>query len=150
MVQALLADRFKLVTHTETRELPIYLLVVSKDGPKLGALQTSENFVNTGNHRIQVQMSNSVAVLAEELSEVVGRDVVDKTGIAGRYKLDLNWAADDQSVSSITGSVSVVPTADTGPSIFTALQEQLGLKLEPGKGPVEVMVVDHVQLPTEN
>ena len=96
MVQALLADRFRLAMHNETRELPIYTLIVAKGGPKLGALQESGSSVNTGNGRIEVQMSNSVAVLAEELSKVVGRDVVDKTGIAGRYDLKLRWTPDDR------------------------------------------------------
>jgi uncharacterized protein (TIGR03435 family) len=150
MVQALLAARFKLATHTDTRQLPIYILVAAKGGAKLGELQTSGSFVNTSNHHIQVQMSNSVPVLAEELSRVVGRDVVDKTGIAGRYKLDLTWAADDRAAPPLAEARSPVPVGDTGPSIFTALQEQLGLKLEPGKGPVEVLVVDHAEMPSEN
>jgi uncharacterized protein (TIGR03435 family) len=150
MVQALLAARFKLVTHMETRELPIYMLVVAKGGPKLGDLQTSGSSINTGNHRIQVQMSNSVAVLAEELSKVVGRDVIDKTGIPGRYKLDLTWAADDQAAPPLGEPATAAPAADIGPSIFTALEEQLGLKLEPGTGPVQVLVIDHVEMPSEN
>jgi uncharacterized protein (TIGR03435 family) len=152
MVQALLAARFKLATHIETRDLPVYLLVVARVGPKLRDLQTSESFVNTsvnaGSHHIQVQMANSVAVLAEELSRVAGRDVIDKTGITGRYNLDLTWSADDRAAPSAAGA-STSP-ADTGPSIFTALQEQLGLKLEPGKGPVQVLVIDHVEMPSEN
>lgn len=150
MVQALLADRFKLVTHTQTRELPIYMLVVRKSGPRLGELQTDGSFVNTSNHHIQVQMPNSVAVLAEELSKVVGRDVIDKTDIVGRYKLELIWAVDDRAAPPVSGPATAVAAGDTGPSIFTALQEQLGLKLEPGKGPVEVLVVDHVEMPSNN
>lgn len=146
MVQALLADRFRLAMHNETRELPIYNLIVAKSGPKLGALQESGSSVNTGNGRIEVQMSNSVAVLAEELSKVVGRDVVDKTGIAGRYDLKLRWTPDDTPESR---PLNGVPT-DSGPSIFTALEEQLGLKLEPAKGPVQVLVIDHVEMPTKN
>jgi uncharacterized protein (TIGR03435 family) len=137
MVQALLADRFKLATHTETRELPIYSLVVAKGGANLGALQDSGTSINRGSDRIEVQTSNSVSTLAEQLSMIVGRDVVDKTGIAGRYNLKLQWTPDDAA-------------ADSGPSLFTALEEQLGLKLEPAKGPVQVLVIDKIEMPSAN
>jgi len=148
MVQALLADRFHLVIHTETRELPFYTLVVAKGGPRLGAIQENGSSVNTSNGRIEVQMSNSVAVLAEELSKEVGRDVVDKTDITGRYNLKLQWTPDDSAVPASNGSTS--PPSDSGPSIFTALEEQLGLKLEPAKGPVQVLVIDKVEMPSAN
>jgi uncharacterized protein (TIGR03435 family) len=147
MLQALLADRFKLVTHSETRELPIYALVLAKGGAKLGPIQATGSSVSTSNRRIEVQMSNSVAVLAEELSKVVGRDVIDKTGIQGRYDLKLRWTPDDRAGPPSDGSASAV---DSGPSIFTALQEQLGLKLESQKGQVPVLVVDSVAMPSEN
>ena len=137
MVQALLADRFKLAAHTEARELPIYTLVVAKGGPRLGALQDSGTSINRGSDRIEVQTSNSVSTLAEQLSIIVGRDVVDKTGISGRYNLKLQWTPDDAA-------------ADSGPSLFTALEEQLGLKLEPAKGPVQVLVIDHAEMPSAN
>lgn len=140
MVRALLADRFQLATHYETRELPIYNLIVAKGGARLGEVQNSGSSVSTGNGRIEVQMSNSVAALAEELAKVAGRDVVDQTGIAGRYDLTLHWTPDD----------SVANGADSGPSLFTALEEQLGLKLEPAKGPVHVLVIDHLEMPSEN
>ena len=123
MVQALLADRFKLVTHAEMRELPIYILAVAKGGPKLGALEDSGTSINRGSDHIEVQTSNSVSTLAEQLSMIVGRDVVDKTGITGRYNLKLQWTP-------------TTTLADSGPSLFTAIEEQLGLKLEPAKGPV--------------
>ncbi len=145
MVQALLADRFKLVTHTETRELPIYALVVAKGGPKLGPVQENGAIVNHGRGHIEVQsFTNSVSALAEELSKEVGRDVIDKTGIQGRYDLKLTWTPDDRVASSSDAS------ADSGPSIFTALEEQLGLKLESQKGPVTVLVIDHAEMPSEN
>jgi uncharacterized protein (TIGR03435 family) len=146
MVQALLADRFGLVVHLETRELPIYALVVAKGGPKLGALRETGSWINTGNGRIEVQMQNSVAVLAEELSKVAGRDVVDKTGMTGRYHLTLKWTPDDATAPSSGNGA----TADAGPSLFTAIEEQLGLKLEPAKGPVEVLVIDHAEMPSAN
>jgi len=144
MVQALLADRFKLVSHTETRELPIYDLIVSKGTPKLGDDKSSGTTINHGRDHLEVQAANSLAVLAEELSKEVGRPVIDKTGVAGRYNLKLRWTPDDSS-EPVRGSAPDAP-----PSIFTALQEQLGLKLEPGKGPVQVLVVDHVEMPSNN
>jgi len=137
MVQALLADRFKLVTHIETRELPIYALVVAKGGAKLGDPKYSGTTFNYSRGHIEVDGSNSVAFLAEELSKETGRNVVDKTGITGRYNLKLQWTPDDAA-------------ADSGPSLFTALEEQLGLKLEPAKGPVQVLVIDHAEMPSAN
>jgi uncharacterized protein (TIGR03435 family) len=127
MVQALLADRFQLVAHLETRERPIYELVVAKKGAILGDLQSSGSTVSASRGRIEIRTTNSVAVLAEELSKVVGRDVIDQTGIVGRYDLKLQWAYDDPNATAASA-------ADTGPSIFTALEEQLGLHLEPAKG----------------
>jgi uncharacterized protein (TIGR03435 family) len=146
MVQALLTDRFKLAAHFETRELPVYNLVVARGGAKLGAIQESGSSVNTGRGRIEVQMSNSLAFLAAELSKVSGRDVVDKTGITGRYDLKLHWTPDDSSGPELLNGVPV----DSGSSLFTALEEQLGLKLEPAKGPVQVLVIDHVEMPSAN
>jgi uncharacterized protein (TIGR03435 family) len=148
MVQALLADRFKLVTHGETRELPIYALVVAKGGPRFGAIQANGTTINSGNGHIEVQASNSVSVFAEELARVAGRVVVDKTGIQGRYDLMLKWTPDDSPTAGLNGSTAAADAS--GPSIFTALQEQLGLKLEPQKGPVQVLVIDHIEMPSEN
>jgi uncharacterized protein (TIGR03435 family) len=146
MVQSLLMDRFKLILHNETRELPIYNLVVAKGGPKLGATQADGTTVNRGRDHIEVQASDSIAVLAQELSKVVGRDVIDNTGITGRYDLKLKWTPDDSSVPQSPGGAP----ADSGPSIFTAVEEQLGLKLESAKGPVHVLVIDHAEMPTVN
>jgi uncharacterized protein (TIGR03435 family) len=141
MVQALLADRFKLATHPETRELPIYTLVVSKNGPKFLDSQAHGTTINSGRDHIQIEGGdNTVALLAEQLAEVVGRVVIDKTAIQGRYSLTLKWTPED-----------AAPAPDSSePSIFTAIQEQLGLKLEPQKGPVQVLVIDHIEAPSEN
>jgi uncharacterized protein (TIGR03435 family) len=146
MVQALLVDRFKLVTHTETRELPVYALIVAKGGPRLSAPEKDGSWLNHGRDHIEIEgFNNSVATLAEELSKEVGRDVIDKTGISGRHKITLTWAPDAGANPEASSAA-----ADTGPSIFTALQEQLGLKLEPQKGPVAVLVIDHAEMPTQN
>jgi uncharacterized protein (TIGR03435 family) len=143
MVQTLLADRFKLVTHTETRELPIYALVVAKGGAKLGNMNDGGTVVNSWRDHLEVQGSNSLALLAEVLADELGRPVVDRTGIAGRYHLTLKWTPDD-------AASAAAPSSNAPPSIFTALQEQLGLKLESQKGPVQVLVVDHVEMPSAN
>jgi len=135
MVQALLAERFGLKVHEETRELPIYTLVVAKGGAKLGAAQSSGTTISAGKDHLEVQGNDSVDLLAQQLAKVLGRVVVDKTGVAGRFDIKLKWTPDDSADAS-------------GPSIFTALEEQLGLQLEVGKGPVKVLVVDGVAMPT--
>jgi uncharacterized protein (TIGR03435 family) len=144
MVRALLADRFKLKVHIETRELPVYFLVAGKGKPNLGDPQLNGTTINRGRDHLEVQGGDSVALLAEELAEEVGRPVIDKTGIVGRYDLRLRWTHDDAIASG------AAPAPDAPPSIFTALEEQLGLKLASSKGPVKVLVVDHAEMPSEN
>jgi uncharacterized protein (TIGR03435 family) len=145
MLQALLADRFALKVHQETRELPIYALVVAKGGPRFQPSKINGTTINNGSGQITVKGSDhTLALLAEQLSRSLGRIVVDKTGLDGRYELSLKWAPDDAPAGGATAS------ADTGPSIFTAIQEQLGLKLESGKGPVPILVIDHLDLPSQN
>jgi uncharacterized protein (TIGR03435 family) len=90
-------------------------------------------------------------LLAANLSNLVDRIVQDRTGLTGSYNLKLKWAAGQEQTAPLPDSESNVPPADTaGPSIFTALQEQLGLRLEPPKGEVETFVIDHVQKPSDN
>ena len=98
-----------------------------------------------------MQSRNSVATLAEELSKVLGRDVLDQTGIDGRYSIDLKWTPDDSAAPTPTAQQQATPMPDaSGPSIFTALQEQLGLKLQPAKASVQVLVIDHIEPPSPN
>jgi bla regulator protein BlaR1 len=140
MLQALLVDRFQLKAHKETRTLPIYELVVGKGGIKMTAVETAKTGPSgfhggPGNLKgISAQMGLFAQVLSNDLSSVV----IDKTELTGRYDFTLIWSRDETS-----------PT-DDAPSIFTAVQEQLGLKLQPTKGPVEVLVVDKVERPSEN
>jgi uncharacterized protein (TIGR03435 family) len=153
MIQALLADRFRLAAHLETRELPTYALVAARGGPTFLQSKADGTSINAGNGKIKVEGGiDTVELLAEQLATQVGRPVVDKTGITGKYQLSLNWTPDEPAASPLNGSAGSTPAPpyDSGPSIFTALQEQLGLKLEPQKGPVQVLVIDHVELPTEN
>ena len=139
MIQALLADRFKLVVHRETRELPLYALIVAKGGSKLQATKDNGLMISSGSRSLNAQ-GITTAGIAQELAKNVGRVVVDKMGIEGRFDVDLKWTPDDAAVGD----------ADAPPSIFTAVQEQLGLKLDAQKGPVEVLVIDHLELPSEN
>lgn len=153
MLQSLLAERFKLkVTHS-SKELPIYALVVAKSGPKL--IQDAPPSGPSGSAAARFQVSlgagqmDATAVpignLAENLSHQVGRKVVDKTGLTGNYDFTLHWDPETQSPDlDRSGS------GPSGPSIFTALQEQLGLKLESEKGPVETLIIDSVERPSEN
>ena len=144
-LQSLLADRFQLKFHSDIRQLPVFALIVAKGGPKLRAPKTGEA------HRLYTQGPGQLACFGASMSELaaefpdlgVSRVVLDKTGLTGRYDFSLQWTPDD--------SPSDAPVPDSsGGSLFTALQEQLGLKLEPQKGPVEVLVIDHVARPSEN
>ena len=153
MVQALLADRFQLKTHPETRELPEYALVIAnpKSGPKFKPSDANGTTVSTtggtGIQRIHVQGSDhTLELLARELAQVLGRAVIDMTGIDARYDLTLRWMPADRPPPMLNGA----PDPNPPPDIFTAIQEQLGLKLEPSKGPVPVLVIDSVAMPSEN
>jgi uncharacterized protein (TIGR03435 family) len=148
--QQLLADRFHLQVHWDTRELPVYALVVAKNGPKLKAPKTPEQGSGTssGNGLIagnSLTVAEIAQTLTQEASTELGRVVLDRTGIAGRYDITLKWTP-DTSNDPTSGSSPI----DAGPSLFTAIQEQLGLKLEPSKGPVQVLVIDNVDMPSEN
>jgi uncharacterized protein (TIGR03435 family) len=140
MLQSLLADRFQLRIEHATVERPAYDLVIAKDGFKLKESQSSTSSGWVGNGQIHF-LSAPISSLAYTLSNSaeVGRGVVDKTGLTGRYDIALTWTPDERFGSG-----------DSGPSIFTALEEQLGLKLVPGKGPVDTIVVDHVERPSPN
>jgi bla regulator protein BlaR1 len=134
MLRALLQQRFQLSAHTETNALPVYSLVVAKTGAKLERANAF-SVAGYGNGPTMVRGTLDTAQLAHLLTPVLGRTVVDNTGLHGNYKMDITWAADDQ---------------PSGPSLFTVIQEQLGLKLESTKGPVEVLVIDSAQMPSEN
>jgi uncharacterized protein (TIGR03435 family) len=144
MVQALLADRFELKVHQETRQLPVYALVVTKDGSKLIPSKVDGTTIDTGRARLHIAGSDdTIGILARELAQLLGRPVLNQTGLAGRYDLSLRWAPDDAVASGPS-------TPDLPPDIFTAIQEQLGLKLESIKGPVPVLVIDSVEKPSPN
>jgi uncharacterized protein (TIGR03435 family) len=144
MVQALLADRFQLKIHQETRQLPIYALVIGKDGPKFKPSQINGTTIDTFRARLHIAGSDdTIGILARELAQVLGRVVVNQTGLSGRYDLTLRWTPDDAAPSASS-------SPDIPPDIFTAIQEQLGLKLESTKDPVPVLVIDSVEKPSPN
>jgi len=139
MLQELLADRFGLKTHHASKDLPIYVLTVAKSGSKVKKITNDAGGGNAsyGSGNISahaVPMEN----FATNLSFTVGRVVVNKTGLEGGYDFTLEFAPEGADAS------------DPRPSIFTALEEQLGLKLVPAKGPVDVIVIDRIERPSEN
>jgi uncharacterized protein (TIGR03435 family) len=137
MARALLTERFNLTLHHESKEMPVLALVVSKGGPRLQpSVGTGGPEVRGGRGRL-VARNVTMGVLAAQLAgRVLDRAVLDRTGIAGEFDVSLEWTPDE--------------SPDRGPSIFTALQEQLGLKLETQRGVVDVLVVDHVERPSPN
>ena len=163
MLQRLLADRFQLKRHWETKDAAVYHLVVSKTGklresepgdcpPPLsspnsqpggpptdapcGALRNSPG--NTKGYKL------TAGALAGSLAFFVGRPVLDYTALTGKYDIDLQWTPERVQMQSSASS------DESSPSIFTALQEQLGLKLESAKGPIRSLVIDRVEKPSEN
>ena len=172
MVQSLLANRFRLKVSHETRDLPVYALVVAKNGPKLQEENSGTTYPDgvkgangapLGPHTMGMRPGQitgqgvSMAELAMILSQQVSRRVLDQTGLKGNYDFTLKWAPEQNPDAAPMGRESGRPTIDGnlpagsfGPSLFTALPEQLGLKLESTKGPVEVFVIDHIGRPSEN
>ena len=173
MLQALLADRFQLVVHRETKELPGYALVIAKGGSKLHEAKPGDTYPNGikgpegqpgtglmlmgGNGGPVTGQGISIEHLARLLSQQLGRTVVDDTGLMGNYDFTLQWTPDDRagqmpdaSQGGGARSDDAPPPDSSRPSIFTAVQEQLGLKLESRKIPVEMLVIDHVEAPSEN
>ena len=145
MLRTLLEDRFKLAVHRETREKPGYALVVAKGGFKLKPVEADGSDTNHSGGRIQTLTAKgtSMPILADLVSRYLGEVVIDKTGIAGAYNFDLRWTNDDQ-VPNDTG-------VEPAPTLFIAFQETLGLRLQPQKVQIEMVVVDHVErVPSEN
>jgi uncharacterized protein (TIGR03435 family) len=153
LLKPLLEDRFKLQTHRETKQLTSYELVVARDGTKMkeatpgdtyphgfkspdGVAKPGTFFLTLGPVNQLVFQALTMARLAQILSKQLGSPTVDKTALTGKYDFTLRWASDEN--------------PEAGPSIFTAVQEQLGLRLESAKLPVECLVIDHVERPSPN
>ena len=155
MIQKLLADRFKLAFHRDKKELSVYAIVVGKNGPKLTKSESTGNlpglfFRGPGNlPAINATMADFAGVMQ---SAVLDRPVVDQTGITGRWDFTLLWTPDEFQFAGL-GVKPPPPPANNAaapPDLFTAFQEQLGLKLESTKAQAEVFVIDKVAKPTEN
>ena len=145
MLQTLLADRFQLKAHIEKRPMPVYALVVGKGGPKLGPPSEPSHELHGVNGRNQFLKTDSVTMydLADYIlgSFMPDRPVIDRTGLTGTYKLRIE-ATPEYRINGNPQSGDL--------SIFTAVQEQLGLKLEPSNAPVDILVIDSAQKPSEN
>lgn len=160
MFRRLLADRFKLQFHSETRQLPLYELTVDRGGSKLKINDTADEFsgrigpnlMKPGNPGLPGMTGAGVKMLAFcwSLAQILQRPVVDKTGLKAYYDFKLEYA------SALPGSPTPAPDGIDrppqleGPSIFSALREQLGLRLDARKGPVEIIVIDHIEKPASN
>lgn len=147
MLAQVLTDRFHLKVHNETKTLPVYDLVVLKSGPKFKESTQSVDHggMNVNNSEL-TGTAVSLSALVYMLSGHLNRTVIDKTSLTGKYDLHLKWAPDRPAMA---GSDAGQPD-DAGPSLFSALQDQLGLKLDPAKGPVITLVVDHIDPPSPN
>jgi len=160
MTQAVLEDRLKLKVHFGTKEVPMYQLVIAKGGPKLHEAKPGDTYPNGMKAPDGTPISGSgmrmgrgmitgqqiaVSFILNSLKAATGRDVIDKTGLTGKYDIDLHWTPESPAVSPDSAPLDVA-----GPSIFTALEEQLGLKLEPTKGDIKTLIIDHIEPPTPN
>ena len=154
MIQKLLADRFKLTYHHEKRDLSVYALVVAKGGPKLTPSTGDPNglpgmfFRGFGDLPARNANMGDFAGLLQ--SAVLDRPVVDQTGLTGRFDFALKWTPDETQFASFGPRPPTPPGEADAPDLFTAMQQQLGLKLDAVKAPTEVMVIDHVEKPSPN
>ncbi len=151
MVQQLIADRFHLRFHPATRELSAYAIVAGKGVPKLTKSTKDPNGIPAGAFSPSGKLSVGNATMADLATflqrYVTDRPVVDRTGITGKYDLTLTWAANE---SQFGGGGHATEGSGALPGLFTAIQEQLGLKLQAVKAPIEVLVIDYVEQPSEN
>jgi bla regulator protein BlaR1 len=145
-VRNLLTERFGLQVRKEMREEQVYTLTVTKSGPKVTPNTTpgARQGLTMNPGRAQ-GFAAPMSLLAEDLADTLGRPVIDKTGLTGKYDWKLEWSPE-----ATTGGTEAPLQVNAGPTIFTAMQDQLGLKLESSKGPVEVYVIDHIDRPSEN
>lgn len=158
MMQAMLVERFQLKLHRETRELPVYALLQAKgdakDGAKLRPAKSESLQMKWGTGQVSYEGA-PLSMLATTLTQLTGRLVLDQTGLKNNYDFTLQWTPDEGQMQMFrragdSGNNGAAEAEASGPSVFTALKEQLGLKLEPTKAPVEILVVDSATRPSEN
>ena len=167
MLQSLLADRFKLKLTHETKQLPVLALVVAKNGVKLTPTTFTSPDSNgpkpaggRGGPYIGMIAKGKIAAIGMPVSsladvlpflpELAGRVILDETGLKGFYDFTLQFTPETAIQNGIQGPENAPAPDSSGPSIFTALQDQLGLKLESTKGPVDIIVIEHIEEPSEN
>ncbi len=159
MVQSLLADRFHLQAHTESKEMPVYALIVAKNGSKLvesdpESKGPSLGFSGNRGGKTSVTANKvTMKIFSEALSNQLGRTVIDRTGLNSSYTFKMEFTPDlpvGSGKEGADGEKADISALPDGPTVFTALTEQLGLRLESRKGPVEIVVIDHAEKPTDN
>ena len=158
MVQKLLADRFKLSFHHDQRELSVYVITVGSGGPKMEKSTAGPNdppgFGFRGLGDLVVRNLTMADFAKWMQSGVMDRPVVDKTGLTDRYDFTLKWTPDDSQFAQFRGTGAIVPPAkddpNAPPGLYTAIQEQVGLKMGPAKLPDDVIVIDHADKPSDN
>jgi uncharacterized protein (TIGR03435 family) len=152
MLQKLLADRFQLTLHREQMTLSVYALTVAKGGSKLKAAESGGRGASCEHMGVCSFRSVPLAHFVRWLAFVVlDRPVVDKTGLTGTFDFNLKWTPDESQFSALgLHAPAAADNVNAPPPLFEAIEEQLGLKLEPEKMPSEVLVIDHVERPTEN
>jgi uncharacterized protein (TIGR03435 family) len=155
MVQKLLEERFGLAFHSEKRELSAYVITVAKSGHKLSKNESGgilPGFGGRGPGAVAVRNSTMPEFASFLQARILDRPVVDQTALSGKFDFVLEWRPDPAQIQAPTGAAppQLPPEVESRPDLFTAIQEQIGLKLESTKAPVEVMVIDKVQKPTEN
>jgi uncharacterized protein (TIGR03435 family) len=145
MLQSLLAERFQMKLHTDQKELPVYALAAAKNGPKLKKADSSTGFTSGSDGRSRHVTANiSMPRFAEYLADRVGRPVLDQTGLDGNYVVQLEWTPDQSEEPSAPSRPADAAIDTARPSLFQALQQELGLKLTATKGPVQVLVIDSI------
>ena len=156
MVQKLLADRFALQFHHSTRELSVYRLTVAHDGSKLTATGANDTAVPDltfgrvgGVLRLPARNASMYDFLHVLQRNMVDRPIVDQTGLTGRYSFLLTFTPDDYQMARVGGGMPV-PGENAPPGLFTAMQQQIGLKLEPARMEANVIVIDHASRPSAN
>ena len=153
MLKKLMADRFMLALHYEKREMAVYAVSVARSGPKLAKTQSTGILPGETGTSKTVFTNARIADLSDFLQAVVvDRPVVDQTGLEGRYDFTLNWTPDETQFpdNGLRRAAVSDASAETYPDLYTAMQQQLGLKLESTKAQVDILVIDHVEKPSEN
>lgn len=150
MVKTLLADRFRMKSHFESRELSLYSLSALDDGPKFHLPKDGENTSLKIGYGSLIAQKYNVAYLADLLTSQLNTQVIDTANLKGFYDFKLEWTPAPNEGDFLNREDVPTSVSANGPSIFTALKEQLGLALQKGKGPVQVLVIDSIDKPSEN